>query len=220
MTFEISREKNTDARDKRFARQDIEAVQKGGRIEKEKLDKLLGIIGDSKADEDFIGEEAVQRFPKEKWGYEGTSYEIIRAIIDAIKPQEGQKFYDLGSGQGRVVLYGALATRAHFVGIELIEERVHACNATKERLGIENVEFRAGNVLEEDFSDGDIFYLFNPFNQVVTKQVIDKLRQVAEHKKITLIASGVIQLRFEKEPWLLSVKKVSSPEIIRIFESK
>lgn len=135
-------------RDRRFARGDIEAIQKStAGIDEKKVDELLGVVGDFKADEDFIGPEAAQRFAKEKWGYQGTSYETIRAIVRAVNPQSEQTVYDLGSGQGRFVLYGALATSAKYIGIELLQERVDACNKSKARLGIENVEFRAGNIM-------------------------------------------------------------------------
>ena len=138
----------------------------------------------------------------------------------ATQPQEGQVFYDLGSGQGRVVLYGALASDAKFIGIELLQERVDACNKTKARLGINNAEFLVGHVTDFDISDGDIFYLFNPFVQETLKKVVGTLHDIGMKKKIRIVCTGGIHLPFAQEPWLQREPRVYGPEAIDIFESK
>merc|ERR1712146_675451 len=82
-----------------------------------------------------------------------------------VKP--GQRFYDLGSGTGKVViLAGLLGLDA--TGIELIEENWKAsCEALdrlKNQLDMDcskRIRFLHANVLDADFADADIIFSSN-----------------------------------------------------------
>ena len=142
-------------------------------------------------------------------GSEGiwTAYPKIRSTIHAIDPTEGQTFYDLGSGQGRVVMYGSIVSGATFKGVEMVSERVAEAKRIRDKHSLTNAEFILSSVLDVDFSDGDIFYMYAPFSDSTRDQVLDKLNTLATEKLIKVVAylgSGTViqkcpNLQFDQE---------------------
>lgn len=94
-------------------------------------------------------------------------------VLGAAKPQEGDVFYDLGSGTGKALLEAALCFPfSKCVGIELLGGLVATSQAVLERArsgdhadateatraAANRVEIRPGSFLELDFSDADVVY--------------------------------------------------------------
>jgi SAM-dependent methyltransferase len=151
----------------------------GNLIHDKKTDKLLGIATQITL--------ADSRYPLEQTNYEPTSYNLIREFIKKFNLQENDIVYDLGSGYGRFIFYGAIVTQAKFIGVELIPERVSECLLIKQRFNLKNVEFINSDVKKVDFSDGDKFFLFNPFSDETRNYVFGKLNELAKRKKIEVI---------------------------------
>lgn len=142
-------------------------------------------------------------YSEEQILYEGTPFFLILFLLNQVQPPSGAIVYDLGSGYGRFVLTGALHYNdVIFRGIELIGQRVNSSNDFAGRLGLNNALFIEGNVLESDFSDGQIFYLFNPFSDETLVKMIRKLKLVAERKKIIIAVIGKLNNLFLAETWL------------------
>lgn len=179
------------------------------------IDELLGIP----EDDDPVWKKTVNKRygGLEQTYYEGTSYERIREILNALGLKASDVVYDLGCGYGRLVFYGALTTEAQFRGIELVPERVRAARAIKERFAIANAEIIEGNVLDQDFSDGNIFYMFSPFSQQTLQQVLDKLRVISLTKPITIV-SYCIGNTLDSLPWLGRINKTAHP-FLRFYQS-
>ncbi len=147
--------------------------------------------------------ELTRKFGIEQYTYEATSYEYIRWIVRVLEPSEKDVFYDLGAGYGQVVLYTALTTRALCKGIELVPERIQQATAIKQRYAITNAEFIAGNILAQDYSDGTIFFLFNPFHEHTFQQVLKKLQTIAQHHHIKIAGWGGGRIEhLSQQPWL------------------
>jgi len=182
----------------------------------ELIDEVLGI--DESKDDWFSRDDA---FEAEQTLYEGTPYAMIRDFVHTIKPKKGDVVYDLGSGLGRVVLYSAMTTDAMVTGIELLEERVAQAEELKNKFGIENARFIQGNVLGQDFSDGTIFFMFNPFSHETTMEVIRRLRQINTKKRIVIASWAQSNIYLEKQPWLRDMNGVEKEgsEELRFFES-
>lgn len=136
-----------------------------------------------------------------------TPYGVIKKVIRELDLGADDVLYDLGAGYGRMVLYAAITTPAICRGIEIMEERVEVSRAAKGRLQLDNAELIAGDVLEQDFSDGNIFYLFCPFPDSVLVKVKEALQQLANIKPITIVARGTSSECFEVD-WLRHVKQV------------
>jgi SAM-dependent methyltransferase len=72
---------------------------------------------------------------------------------------------DIGCGPGKFCLVAASLTDGRFTGVEQRSDLVAAGRQAANDLGITNVEFVQGNVLDVAFADYDAFYLFNPFEE-------------------------------------------------------
>jgi len=185
------------------------------------FDDLLGISW--KTREKLISPKKLQdRFGIEQFRYEGTPYSYIRKFLAVIKPKKDDFIYDLGSGYGRVCLYSSLTSNAQVVGIELVPERVFAANEAKKRFDIRNVSFIQNNVLDQDFSDGTIFFLFNPFFRETLEKVSSRLEEIAA-KKIIRIATwgGASNDYLREQDWLDEIISLNLPKAsMEVFESK
>ncbi|MBP7134515.1 hypothetical protein KBA73_04840, partial [Patescibacteria group bacterium] len=150
-------------------------------------------------------------------GFNWTPYESIRELFHELPLSDSDVLYDLGSGYGRVPLYGSIINeKTQFKGIELVPDRVRESAACVERLGLQNISFTEANVLDQDFSDGTVFFLFNPFSRETMERVFDKLTELARTKKIRVCSMGGLPFNV---PWLKEVPSENRRRDIRIFES-
>lgn len=94
--------------------------------------------------------------------YVPTKMGSIRKILKLAGVKKGKKFYELGSGDGRVVI-AAAKLRAQSIGVEQSWIRVlysrwnaHGQNATKG----ESCQFYHGDIFKRTYADADIVYIF------------------------------------------------------------
>lgn len=94
--------------------------------------------------------------------YIPTAPDIVAAMLDIAKITGGDVVYDLGAGDGRIVIaavkdYGA----ASGVGVEIDPVRVAEANANARQAGVsDRVRFIQGDVLETDVSQATVVTLF------------------------------------------------------------
>jgi len=92
-------------------------------------------------------------------------FETPSAVVDTMMQLadvgEDDRVYDLGSGDGRIVIAAAAAHGAHAVGIELQPELITLSNENAEAAGVtERVEFVEGDLFETDFSEATVVMLY------------------------------------------------------------
>src|SRR3989338_4359594 len=82
--------------------------------------------------------------------YVPTKLEVIKKILKLAGVKNGKKFYELGSGDGRVVIEAA-KLKASAVGIEqsLIRVLLSRYNSSK----FKNAKFYHGNIFDRNYSD-------------------------------------------------------------------
>lgn len=196
------------------------------KIEKtdEEINTLLGLLEDEQ--ETKVSRPTLDaQFGLEQFIYEGTPYEYARWFLHMLDPLDDDVVYDLGSGYGRVVLYGAIATSAQFKGIEIVPERVDLSREVKQRLAVPNATFVSAPVRECDFSDGTIFFLFNPFLEKTFRQTLDRLEKLAQTKRIRIVCWGGGRTELIGfQPWLHELSRESDASQpfshkIKFFES-
>lgn len=96
----------------------------------------------------------------------GTIQEILE--FSALKP--GEKIYDLGSGDGRVLIRGVRDYEAIGVGLEIDPLKVWVARKLARLAGVsDRVQFLRTNFNGFDFSDADIIYVY------LTHQALDRL---------------------------------------------
>lgn len=131
-----------------------------------------------------------------------TDYMKIKRIFNLLSLNKNDVFYDLGSGYGRVIFYGSLNyPETTFKGVEFVHERVKAANKITRRHQIKNAQFIARDVLQQDLSDGTIFYIFNSFPSIMP-EVLKNLKKVAGTRTIRIVAVGRTALELKHVDWL------------------
>jgi len=188
----------------------------GARLPDREIDEILGI----KFSEEMIDFSLLSKiFGKEQFTYEGTPYTLVREFLHTLLPTEDDTVYDLGSGYGRVVLYSALVNEANFIGVEIVSDRIQAAVEIKDKYKIHNADFVEGSAADMNFQDGNIFFLFNPFNNHTLREVSENLKKASEDKKIRIATyGGPSNYFFENEEWLRDITPEKSE--LQYFESK
>lgn len=192
------------------------------------LDMLLDLEEIRHSEKKIDTKKLKDSFGFEQYIYEATPYAYIRDFLNFLKPKEGDTVYDLGAGYGRIVIYSALVSKAKFKGIEIVKERVDKANETIKKLKISNAEMLFGNAASFDLSDGNIFFLFNPFYPETLKRVSDQIRDIAKNKEITIVTwGGSSNDFFDEEKWLRDItpkdsliKNAFSASALQFFKSR
>lgn len=122
--------------------------------------------------------------------YSGMPYLGARMLVRHLPLSADDVIYELGSGYGRIAFYLAMTTPAFIKGIEVYQRRYEASLETMNRLRLERVEFIHGDATTQDMSDGTVFHLYNSFDPQSLKEVMDNIRSVAKHKKVTVVSGG------------------------------
>jgi SAM-dependent methyltransferase len=92
--------------------------------------------------------------------YEPSPPEVVRAMLDVAQVGPGDVVYDLGCGDGRVVVEAA-RRGARGVGVDIDPERVREARASARAAGVEaRVEIREGDLFETDLSEATVVMLF------------------------------------------------------------
>jgi len=107
--------------------------------------------------------------PKNKLGLEvdfvPTPYEIVDAMLRLANVKETDVVYDLGCGDGRIVIAAAQRFGARGVGIDIDPDRITEAVENARRAGVaDRVRFVQGDLFEADFRDATVVTLFLKWN--------------------------------------------------------
>ena len=91
--------------------------------------------------------------------YVATSMDKIPEVLKKAGVKKGKVFYELGSGDGRVV-YAAAQMGADSFGIEQSWLRVLYSRFKARKLGLKNAHFSHGNIFQKNYSAADVVYAF------------------------------------------------------------
>jgi protein-L-isoaspartate O-methyltransferase len=90
-----------------------------------------------------------------------TPPDVVERMLSLAKVGPGDVVYDLGCGDGRIVIAAAKRFGARGVGIDLDPNLIQTAQAAAAREGVsDRVEFRVGNVLEADVSKASVVALY------------------------------------------------------------
>ena len=96
-------------------------------------------------------------------------------LADYLKKYTGN-FYDIGSGNGKLLIHLSLITNFQkYTGVEIVEIRHKYANKINEKLD-QNVNFIYGDVLNTDISDANFIFLDDlMFSEELRLQIINKI---------------------------------------------
>ena len=125
-------------------------------------------------------EEAATR-PKRKldvW-YVATPPEIVDRMLDVAKVRTGDVVYDLGCGDGRMVIAAAKKFGTRGVGVDLDPARIREARANAKQAGVEGlVTFKVADLFETDIREATVvmLYLLPNLNRRLRPKLFAELR--------------------------------------------
>ncbi|CAN5553061.1 methyltransferase domain-containing protein [soil metagenome] len=111
--------------------------------------------------------------------YVPTRQEVVDAMLDLAKVDESDVIYDLGCGDGRIVITAAKEFGATGVGIDIDPERIREANENAKKAKVnDQVEFKTANLFESEFSEASVvtLYLLTSLNLKLRPILLEQLK--------------------------------------------
>jgi len=109
-----------------------------------------------------------------------TPHEVVKRMLELAKVGPDDIHYDLGSGDGRIVIAAVKDFKAKKgVGIDLDPQRIKEANENKAKAGLgDNVTFREQNIFETDLSEASTvsMYLLTTINIRMRPKLLKELK--------------------------------------------
>lgn len=110
--------------------------------------------------------------------YVPTPRAVVDRMLEMADVDENDVVYDLGSGDGRIVIRAADQYGARGVGIEIDPERIREARENAEEAGVsDRVEFRQGDLFKADLSEATVvtLYLLPSVNRELRPKLFEEL---------------------------------------------
>lgn len=121
--------------------------------------------------------------------------EVVRKMLRLAEAKSGELLYDLGSGDGRIVITASSEFNTHSIGIELREDLVRKSRYEIARLGLEEkAQIVNNDFFEIDLSKADIITLY------LTTSANEKLRPKLD--KELKINTRIVSHDYEVRGWI------------------
>jgi len=145
--------------------------------------------------------------------YEPTPASVILELTERLNLKERDIFYDLGSGLGKVTLLVHLLTGVKVVGVEYQPDFCAYASRQADELDLEGLRYLNDDARHVDYSDGSVFFLFNPFGGVIFDSVLEKLHIEAKRREILICSYGSSSRPLSELEWLEPVAPLFSDEM-------
>lgn len=112
-------------------------------------------------------------------GYIPTPDELVDAILALAEVSADDILYDLGSGDGRILIAAAQQKGTRGVGIDIDRDRITEATLNAQQAGVAHlVEFRQENLFGCDFSEATVvfIYLLPHLNLRLRKELFRQLK--------------------------------------------
>ncbi|HYG86290.1 MAG TPA: class I SAM-dependent methyltransferase [Azospirillum sp.] len=127
--------------------------------------------------------------------YQATKYRPFRSLLKTLSFPEGSVFVDVGCGKGKALLIASRFGFKKALGIEFSPE---LCQIARENAKIfqsriantSEIEIVQSDVLDYQMThDENVFYLYNPFNEVVMRRFLSRVARSMDekHRKVWII---------------------------------
>lgn len=125
------------------------------------------------------GQAVTQAPPRLDVPYVPTPEPVVDKMLELAKLKKGDVLYDLGCGDGRIVITAARRYGTHGVGIDLNPQRIAEAKANAKEAGVESqVKFMVGDLFKADFGDASVvtLYLLPDVNKKLRPQLWKQLK--------------------------------------------
>ena len=111
--------------------------------------------------------------------YVGTPVPVVERMLELANLRTGETVYDLGCGDGRVLIVAAQKHRMKAVGVELSERLATSTTETLKKLGLSDLaSVIHGDLMNVDLSGADVvtLYLLRDSNDLLRPKLEKSLR--------------------------------------------
>ncbi|HEX8439953.1 SAM-dependent methyltransferase [Archangium sp.] len=111
--------------------------------------------------------------------YVPTPQGVVDDMLELAGVKRGDVLYDLGSGDGRIVVTAAKRFGVHGVGIDINPERIQEAEANARAAGVEDLaRFRQEDIFKTDIGDATVvtMYLLPSVNNRLKPKLLGELR--------------------------------------------
>ena len=139
--------------------------------------------------------------------FQTNAHYTIRKAIKIVGPSQDDTIVVIGCGKGRALSHFARLRVNGVIGIEISPELSAIAEGNMRRLRGKKAPTRIINTdaVLADFSEGSVFYMFNPFGEKTLHSVLKKLElsHKKSRKKLTIIyVNPKFSSVFDYFPWL------------------
>lgn len=122
-------------------------------------------------------EEAVEETPvKKDVPYVPTPQEVVDKMLELADPKEGEIMYDLGCGDGRIVVTAVKKYGVKGTGVDIDPQRIKESKANAKEAGVaDKATFMIKDLFEMDFRNADFLtlYLLPAVNEKLRPQILE-----------------------------------------------
>jgi len=109
----------------------------------------------------LYGQQHAKHYTNSLAPYVVSPQEIVDRMLELADLKPGQRLYDLGSGDGRILITAVVRFKAKAVGVEISDDLVNSTNTRIRKLGLDNdAQVIHGNFLDVDLSPADVVTLY------------------------------------------------------------
>jgi SAM-dependent methyltransferase len=107
-----------------------------------------------------------------------TPHDVVKSMLDLAAVTEKDTVYDLGSGDGRIIIAAGRDRGAHAVGIEIDPELVARSGTAIREAGVaDRVQVWRGDIFKQNLSGATVITIFlQPLVNVQLRPQLDRLR--------------------------------------------
>ncbi len=134
----------------------------------------------------------------------------LKRIFEVAELKSGDIFYDLGCGNGKVVLYAGKHFDVKAIGVELAPVMYITCILRNIFHRNKRVKFKLGNLFKEDISKADVVYVWGMPDKL-KKKFKDKIKKEAKS------GMKLISYAFKIEGWEPIVVNKPSEKDVSIY---
>ncbi len=146
--------------------------------------------------------------------YQPTPASVILELIDQVGFNHQDVFFDLGSGLGQVLALVNLLAGVRCVGIEYQPGYAAYAKEMISELGLKDITILNTDARDANYSQGTVFFMFNPFGGRIFDTVMDMLQEEARTRQITIGSYGSCTEQIAAFSWLA----IQNPETIDDFK--
>lgn len=148
-----------------------------------------------------------------------SSYHDIKVMFDVIKPRPFQKIIDLGAGYGRIGIFlHQFYPLTHFLGIELVEERVKEANRIFANLSTSNKEMIVGDLGKlSELPPGDIYFIYDFGSEEHLKKILELFKTSSNPHSILVVKGRICRNLMLKDEYFGEGFKIKKLEDVYLY---